>query len=93
MKHRGKYYEFLMYFNGVEIGTPVLLLQTIIFLVKLIEEAEPDQLIEYLTSLSVDPLVPHEIVDKEFRDIARALIKLKIQTAEELIRKKKAKLN
>lgn len=93
MKHRRKYYEFLMYHNTNEIGTPVLLLQTIIFLVKLIEEAEPDQLIEYLTSLSVAPLIPHEIEDKRFQEAARKMIKLKIQTVEELIQGNKANLN
>lgn len=70
MKHKIKYYQSLMFYNTIEIGVPVMLLQTITFLVRLIEEIEPSQLIEHLTRIATDPLIPHNIPDKEFRDIA-----------------------
>ncbi|NLR67888.1 hypothetical protein HGH92_26525 [Chitinophaga varians] len=90
LKHRNKYYEFLMFHDTVEIGVPIILLQTIIFLVKLIEETEPDQLIEYLTGVATDPLIPHEIEDKEFRSAALKLLKVKFQTIENLIQENDA---
>lgn len=93
MKNKGKYYEFLMYHNTFEIGVPVLLIQTIIFLVKLIGETGPDKLVEYLTALATDPLIPHEITDKEFKDAALKMLKVKIQTIENLIHKSKSSLN
>ncbi|WP_298709738.1 hypothetical protein [uncultured Chitinophaga sp.] len=93
MKNKGKYYEFLMYHNTFEIGVPVILVQTIIFLVKLIEESGPDQLVEYLTSLATDPLIPHEIADREFKNVALKMLKVKIQTIEDLIHKSKSSLN
>jgi hypothetical protein len=93
MKHKNKYYQFVMFYNTVEIGFPILLLQTIIFIVKLIEETEPGKLVEYLMSISPAPLVPHEISDKEHRDIANDLLKLKIQTVHELIKDNNARHN
>lgn len=93
MEHKGKHYDFVMFYNSVEIGAPVMLLQTIIFLVKLIEETKPAQLIEYLTSIATDPLIPHSIHDKEFRDSANNLIKLKLQTIHTLIQEDNAGRN
>lgn len=93
MKHNNKYYEFLMYYDTFEIGVPIMLLQTILFLVKLIEETAPDLLVEYLTSLATDPLIPHEIADKSFRNAANKMIKLKLQTIHSLIREGNADLN
>ncbi len=74
-------------------GIPVMLLQTIISLVKLIEETEPSQPIEHLTGIATDPLIPHDIPDKEFRDIANKMLKLKIQTVHNLIQEDNADLN
>lgn len=93
MKHKNKYYEFLMYHDAIEIGVPVMLLQTITFLVKLIDDSEPEKLIEYFTTLSTDPLIPHEIPDKKFRNAANKMLKLKIQTVHDLIQEGKANLN
>lgn len=93
MKHKNKYYEFLMFRGTIEIGIPIILLQTIIFLVKLIEETEPDRLVEYLTGVAADPLIPHEIPDKEFRDAALQMLKLKLQTVQNLIQEDNATLN
>jgi hypothetical protein len=93
MKHSNRYYQFLMFHDTFEIGFPVMLLQTIVFLVKLIEEAEPNQLIEYLTEISSDPLIPHDIADRAFRDVANKMLKLKIKTIHNLIQEDKADLN
>lgn len=93
LKHQNKYYEFLMFHDTIEIGIPIILLQTIIFLVKLIEESKSDQLIEYLASVATDPLIPHEIPDKEFREAAHKMLKLKIQTVQNLIQEGNADLN
>jgi hypothetical protein len=93
MKYKSRYYQFVMYDNAHEIGVPLMLLQTIIFIVKLIEEAKPDQLVEYLTSLSTNPLIPHEIPDADFREVAKEMIKLKIKTIHQLIREEQAGLN
>jgi len=93
MKHDSKYYQFLMYHSKDEIGVPIILLQSIVFVVKLIEESNPDRLIEYLTSLSPDPLIPHQIGERRFRQAANTLIKLKIQTIHRLIQEGKADLN
>ncbi len=93
MKHQNKYYQFLMYHDVVEIGVPVMLIQTILFLVRLIEQTEPDRLIEYLTSLATDPLIPHELPDKEFRDVANKMLKLKFQTIHNLNQEGKADLS
>lgn len=93
MKHKNKYYEFLMFRGTIEIGIPIILLQTIIFLVKLIEETEPDRLVEYLTGVAADPLIPHEIPDKEFGDAALQMLKLKLQTVQNLIQEDNATLN
>jgi hypothetical protein len=93
MKHKNKYYEFLMYHDTIEIGVPVMLLQTITFLVKLIDDSDPEKLIEYFTTLATDPLIPHEIPDKKFRNAANKMLKLKIQTIHDLIQEGKANLN
>lgn len=93
MKHKNKYYQFLMFHNTIEIGVPVMLLQTITFLVKMIEEIDPGQLIEYLTRIATDPLISHDIPDKEFRDIANKMLKLKIETIHNLIQEDNADLN
>lgn len=93
MLHQNRYYQFLMYHGTYEIGLPVMLLQTIIFLTSLIEKTDRKQLVEYLTSISVDPLIPHEIPDKEFRGIANEMLKLKIETIHNLIIEGKSGLN
>lgn len=93
MEHEKKYYQFLMFHSTYEIGVPVMLLQTIIFLTNLIEKTAPDQLIEYLNSICPDPLIPHEIPDKKFRDMANKMLKLKMKTVHNLIQERKADLN
>lgn len=93
MKHNDRYYQFVMYHNCVEIGTPVMLLRTILFLVKLIDDTAAAQLIEYLMEISSDPLVAHNIADKKFRDAAYDIIRLKIETTDQLIQDDKADLN
>lgn len=93
MKHKEKYYQFLMYHSTYEIGLPVIVLQTIIFLVDLIEKIDPAQLVVHLFGISPDPLIPHEILDIEFRDAANAMLKLKIETIHNLIKEGKAGLN
>lgn len=93
MEHKSKYYQFLLFHSVFEIGVPVMLLQTVIFLTNLIEKIEPAQLIEHFTSIATDPLIPHEIADKEFRDVATKMLKLKIQTVHDLIRADQAGLN
>lgn len=93
MKHQNKYYQFLMFHNTFEIGIPIMLLQTITFLVKMIENTKPGQLVEYLTNLSTDPLIPHEIPDREFREMAYEMLKQKIQTIQNLIKEENADLN
>jgi len=90
MEHKNKYYELLMFHNTVEIGSPIILLQTIIFLVKLIEDTEPDQLVDYLADVSTDPLIPHQIREKEFSNVARMMIKTKVQTVQHLIQQDNA---
>ncbi|MFC6100768.1 hypothetical protein [Olivibacter domesticus] len=93
MEHRNKYYEFLMFHDAIEVGIPIILLQTIIFLIKLIEETEPDQLVEYLADVATDPLIPHEIPEKKFRDAALKMLKLKLQTVQNLIQEDNAARN
>jgi hypothetical protein len=93
MKHKNKYYEFLMYHDTIEIGVPVMLLQTITFLVKLIDDSDPEKVIEYCATLSPDPLIPHEIPEKKFRNAANKMLKLKIQTVHNLIQEGNANLN
>lgn len=93
MKHKSRYYLFTMYDNTSEIGIPIMLLQTVVFVVKLIEETKPDDLVEYLTSISTAPLIPHLIPDPEFRTLAKRLIKDKIQIIHELIQEGKTGLN
>lgn len=93
IKHRNKYYDLLMYHDTMELGTPVILVQTIVFLVRLIEDTDPERLIEYLHGISPDPLIPHEIEDKKFRDSAQKLLELKIRKVQDLIREDKARHN
>lgn len=85
LEYKTKYYQFSLFHNTWDIGIPVMLLQTIIFFSNLIERIEYDKLIEYLTSISIDALIPHEIPDKEFRAKANKLLKLKLQTVHNLI--------
>lgn len=91
--YQNKYYDLVMYRNAVEIGTPVLLIQTIIFLVKLIGDSQPLKIVEYLTSIATDPLIPHQIEDMEFRESAYEMIRLKLQTIQNLISTHKAGRN
>ncbi len=85
MRENDKLYEFLLYHDVLDIDKPVLLAQTIVFLVKVIEESKPDRLISYLRELSTDPLIPHEIIgDKKFKQSAIQLIEIKLQRAREL---------
>ncbi len=93
MEHHGKYYQFLMFHGTYEIGVPVLLLQTIIFLTDMIEKAKPNQLIEYFARIATDPLIPDEIPEKKFRDMANKMLKLKIKTIHDLIEKRQTDLN
>jgi len=93
MKLKNRYYQFLMFHDVFEIGTPIMLLQTIVFLVKLIEEIAPGQLIEHLTEIATDPLIPHDIPEKRHRDIANKMLEVKMQTVHELIREGKSDLN
>jgi len=85
MKQGNKYYQFLMYHDCFEIGFPVILTQTILFLIKLIEEVDPAQLVEYLIGISPHPLIPDKIPEKDFKRIANKMLKLKIQTIQNLI--------
>lgn len=93
MEHRKKYYQFVMYHNTYEVGLPVMVLQTIVFLVGLIEKVEPGQLIDYISSIAIEPLIPHEIHEKDFRDVAKDLLKTKIKFIHNLIREENADLN
>lgn len=83
----------LMYHDALEIGVPIMLLQTIIFIVKLIEETNPDLLVEYFTDVATDPLIPHELPDKEHRDVALKMLKARLQTIQDLIQEDNADLN
>ena len=93
MKHKNRYYQFLMFTNTIEVGTPVMLLQTIIFLVNLIEANHSDKLVQYLTQLSIAPLIPHEIADCEYRDLANELLRLEIEAIHTSIQQSGAALN
>lgn len=93
MKQQGFYYQFLMYRSAFEVSTPVMLLQTILFLVKTVEDIRPDQLVEYFSNMASDPLIPHQIPDKEFRDTANKMLKLKLERILDLIQADNAELN
>ena len=93
MKQQNLYYQFLMYHGAFEVSTPVMLLQTILFLIKTIEDISPDQFVKYFSSMSPDPLIPHEIPDKEFRDTANKMLKLKLERILDLIQDDNAELN
>ena len=93
MKYKHKYYQFLMFHNAVEIGSPVILLQTIVFLVNLISTTSAELLVDYLTDLSTEPLIPHLIEDSEFRNAANGMLRVKVKTIHELIQEHKADLN
>jgi len=93
MEHKKKYYQFLMYHSTYEIGLPVMVLQTIVFLVDLIEKVEPGQLIDYISGIAIEPLIPHEIPEKDFRDAANKMLKLKIKFIHDLISEDNADLN
>ncbi|RKE52460.1 hypothetical protein [Sphingobacterium detergens] len=85
LEREGKYYQFSLFHDVFEIGIPVMLMQTIIFFFFLIEKIEIEKLIEHLVGISIDALIPHEIKDKEFRDNAKKLLNLKLQTVHNLI--------
>jgi hypothetical protein len=93
MKQKDLYYQFLMYHGTFEVGTPVMLLQTILFLVKTIEEVRSVQFIEYFSSMAIDPLIPKEIPYKGFKDDENKKLKLKFKMILDLIRADNAELN
>lgn len=93
MEHENKYYQFLLYDGAYEIAVPIMQIQTINFLVELIEPIPSDRLVRHLTTLSTDPLIPHLIEDKEHRELAVTLVKSKILTVHELIKESNAGFN
>jgi len=93
MEHENKYYQFLLYDGAYETAVPIMQIQTINFLVELIEPIPSDRLVPYLTTLSTDPLIPHLIEDKEHRELAVTLVKSKILTVHELIKESNAGFN
>ena len=93
MEHKKKFYEFLMYHDAFEIGSPVLLVQTILFLVKTIDQFSAEEVIEYLTDLAPDPLIPHEIKAKKHRELAISLVKIKLTHVHQVLNEGKEGLN
>ena len=64
IRHKDSYYEFLMFYNTIDLRTPVLLAQTVIFLANLCDKTDTEELMEMLVETCYHPLVPDEISSK-----------------------------